>query len=106
MSGAYRLMASLLYGSGLGLMECVRMRVKDVDFGYQQIIVRDGKGEKDRRTILPESLVAPLKRQFERARLIHEEDLQRGYGSVYLPYALERKYTSAASEWAWQWVFP
>jgi integron integrase len=104
--GAYHLMASLLYGSGLRLMECVRLRVKDIDFGYRQITVRDGKGEKDRRTVLPESLVEPLGRHLERIRLLHEEDLRAGYGRVYLPYALERKYPSAAAEWIWQWVFP
>jgi integron integrase len=104
--GAYRLMVSLLYGSGLRLMECVRLRVKDIDFGYRQVTVRDGKGEKDRRTVLPESLVEPLGRHLERVRLLHEEDLRAGYGRVYLPYALERKYPSAAAEWMWQWVFP
>lgn len=106
LSGTYHLMTSLLYGTGLRLMECVRLRVKDVDFAYQQITVRDGKGEKDRRTMLPTTLIEPLGRQLERARLLHEEDLQRGYGSVYLPYALERKYPNAAREWGWQWVFP
>ena len=106
LSGVYHLMASLLYGSGLRLMECVRLRVKDVDFGYKQITVRDGKGEKDRRTILPGSLTKPLERQLIHARLLHDEDLRRGYGRVYLPYALERKYPNAATEWAWQWVFP
>lgn len=106
LDGVHHLMASLLYGSGLRLMECVRLRVKDVDFGYRQITVRDGKGEKDRRTVLPGSLIEPLKRQLVRARLLHEEDLQKGCGRVYLPYALERKYPQAATEWAWQWVFP
>ena len=106
LSGVYHLMASLLYGSGLRLMECMRLRVKDVDFGYKQITVRDGKGEKDRRTVLPLSLIEPLERQLMHARLFHEEDLQRGHGRVYLPYALERKYPKAAREWAWQWVFP
>jgi integron integrase len=106
MGGTYRLMAGLLYGSGLRLMECVRLRVKDVDFGYRQVTVRDGKGEKDRRTVLPESLVGPLGRHLERVRLLHEEDLRAGYGRVYLPYALERKYPSAAADWVWQWVFP
>ncbi len=106
MSGAYRLMAGLLYGSGLRLMECVRLRVKDLDFGYRQVTVRDGKGEKDRRTVLPESLAEPLGRHLERARLLHEEDLRAGYGRVYLPYALARKYPSAAADWVWQWVFP
>lgn len=106
MNGTYRLMAGLLYGSGLRLMECVRLRVKDLDFGYRQVTVRDGKGEKDRRTVLPESLAEPLGRHLERVRLLHEEDLRAGYGRVYLPYALARKYQSAAAEWVWQWVFP
>lgn len=104
--GTYRLMAFLLYGSGLRLMECVRLRVKDVDFGYRQVTVRDGKGEKDRRTVLPEALVEPLGRHLKRARLLHEEDLRSGRGRVYLPYALARKYPNAAAEWVWQWVFP
>lgn len=106
LSGIYKLMAELLYGSGLRLMECVRLRVKDVDFGYKQITVRDGKGEKDRRTVLPILLIGRLQHQLNRAKLLHEEDLQKGYGRVYLPYALERKYPNAATEWAWQWVFP
>jgi integron integrase len=87
-------------------MECLRLRVKDLDFGYREITVRDGKGEKDRRTILPAPLVEPLKRQLGRVKLQHEEDIQRGEGIVYLPYALERKYPNAAREWLWQWVFP
>jgi integron integrase len=106
LSGTYHLMAGLLYGAGLRLMECVRLRVKDIDFGYMQITVRDGKGGKDRRTLLPESLIGPLKRQLGRVRMLHEEDMCRGYGHVHLPYALERKYSNAAKEWAWQWAFP
>jgi integron integrase len=102
----YRLMAGLLYGSGMRLMECVRLRVKDLDFAYGQITVREGKGEKDRRTILPSALVEPLKTQLAKVRLLHDEDLARGFGSVYLPYALERKYPNASREWGWQWVFP
>jgi integron integrase len=84
-SGTYGLMAGLLYGSGLRLMECVRLRVKDLDFGYRQVTVRDGKGEKDRRTVLPGSLVEPLGRHLERVRLLHGQDLRAGYGRVYLP---------------------
>ncbi len=106
LSGTHQLMASLLYGAGLRLMECVRLRVKDVDFEYQQIIVRDGKGEKDRRTILPAPLVEPLRHQLARVRLQHDEDVRRGVGQVYLPYALERKYPNAATDWVWQYVFP
>ena len=106
LDGTHRLMAGLLYGSGLRLMECVRLRVKDVDFGYRQITVRDGKGEKDRRTVLPGRLIPPLVRHIARVRQLHEDDLRKGYGRVYLPYALERKYPNAAAEWGWQWVFP
>lgn len=106
LAGTHHLMASLLYGAGLRLMECVRLRVKDVDFDYRQIIVRDGKGEKDRRTILPRPLAEPLQRHLARIRLQHEEDVRLGCGGVYLPYALERKYPSAATDWVWQYVFP
>ena len=106
LTGVYCLMASLLYGSGLRLMECIRLRVKDLDFDYQQIIVRDGKGEKDRRTLLPAMLAEPLRGQLERARILHDEDIRHGFGNVYLPYALERKYPNASREWVWQWVFP
>ena len=104
-TGTHHLMASLLYGAGLRLMECVRLRVKDLDFNYRQIVVRDGKGEKDRRTILPQPLTEPLRRHLARVRLQHEEDVLLGCGSVYLPYALERKYPKAAREWVWQYVF-
>ncbi|HET9532275.1 MAG TPA: integron integrase [Blastocatellia bacterium] len=105
-SGTYSIMANLLYGSGLRLMECVRLRVKDLDFQYNQITVRDGKGEKDRVTILPKTLREPLRRHLARVRLLHEEDLAEGFGEVYLPYALDRKYPNAAKEWIWQYVFP
>jgi integron integrase len=105
MTGTHHLMASLLYGAGLRLMECARLRVKDIDFDYRQIIVRDGKGEKDRRTILPQPLAEPIRHHLARIRLQHEEDMRLGYGRVYLPYALERKYPNAASEWLWQYVF-
>lgn len=100
------LMASLLYGSGLRLMECVRLRVKDIDLERREIIVRDGKGGKDRVTVLPASLVEPLRRQLERARALHELDLREGFGHVYLPYALARKYPAAEREWCWQYLFP
>ena len=106
LSGTHRLMAKLLYGSGLRLMECVRLRVKDIDFAQRQIIVRDGKGMEDRVTMLPASLVTPLKEHLQRVKRLHEEDLARGYGSVYLPFALERKYPNANREWTWQYVFP
>lgn len=106
LTGTYRLIASLLYGSGLRLMEALRLRVKDLDFGYMQVTVRSGKGEKDRRTILPAPLAEPLRRQLARVRLLHEQDLSEGRGAVHLPYALVRKYPNAAREWAWQYVFP
>jgi integron integrase len=105
-SGTHHLMASLLYGAGLRLMECVRLRVKDLDFDYRQIIVRDGKGQKDRRTILPEPLIEPLWHHLARVRLQHAENVRQGCGSVYLPYAPERKYPNAAIEWVWQYAFP
>ncbi len=106
MTGVTRLMAGLLYGSGLRLMECLRLRVKDVDFGRREIVVRDGKGGKDRRTILPSSLIDPIVAQLAEARRIHSHDLAAGFGAVWLPDALERKYASAAREWSWQYVFP
>ena len=106
LTGTYRLVASLLYGSGLRLMEALRLRVKDMDFDYGQITVRDGKGEKDRRTMLPRPLADPLRDQVVRVKLLHEQDLREGYGSVYLPYALGRKYPNASQELAWQYVFP
>jgi len=106
LTGTHGLIAGLPYGSGLRLMEALRLRVKDLDFGYMEVTVRDGKGEKDRRTIMPGPLVAPLQRHLEKVRLLHEIDLRDGHGKVYLPYALERKYPSAAREWAWQYAFP
>jgi integron integrase len=106
LSGPYGLIAKLLYGSGIRLMEAVRLRVKDVDFEYMEILVRGGKGEKDRRTILPRPLCEPLRHQLERVKLLHEKDLREGFGEAYLPYALARKYPLAAREWVWQYVFP
>ena len=100
------LMASLLYGTGMRLMECVRLRVKDVDFSRNEITVRDGKGGKDRHTVLPSSLVEPLMRQLDRVRERHREDVGAGYAGVYLPHALARKYVKASTELAWQYVFP
>ena len=98
LEGRYRLMANLLYGADLRLMECVRLRVKDFDFEYRQITVRDGKGQKDRLTMLPDVLIEPLQ--------THLQDLREGFGNVYLPFALERKYPNAGREWGWQYVFP
>jgi integron integrase len=99
LSAPYQLLAQLLYGSGLRLMECVRLRVKDVHFDRCQIIVRSGKGNKDRDTIWPDSLHTPLQRQLRYAQALHQNDLEQGYGAVYLPHALERKYPKANREW-------
>lgn len=106
MEGRYWLMAALLYGTGMRLMECVRLRVKDVDFARNEIVVREGKGGKDRRTILPQSLRAALLAQVEEARRTHARDLGAGYGEVWLPHALARKYPGAAREIGWQYLFP
>jgi len=100
------LMASLLYGAGLRLMECVRLRIKDIDFEMNQVMVRSGKGNKDRITMLPEKLKEPLLLHLNKIKVLHEDDLKNGYGSVYLPFALEKKYKNASCEWAWQYVFP
>jgi integron integrase len=104
--GVTKLQVRLLYGSGLRLMECVRLRVKDIDFAMNHICVRNGKGNKDRITLLPQSLIPELKEHLEHVQLLHISDLERGYGSVYLPYALARKYPRAEHQLAWQYVFP
>lgn len=106
MKHPFRLLIQLLYGSGLRQMEACRLRVKDVDFGMSQIIVRDGKGSKDRRTILPESLVPALQNQIDTVKQLHTYDLERGFGEVYLPFALARKYPSAGIDLGWQFLFP
>jgi integron integrase len=106
LSGTSWLMAMLLYGSGLRLMECLRLRVQDIDFTYKQITIRDAKGQKDRITMLPQILTDPLKQHLKKVKALHEKDLQAGYGTVYLPNALERKYRNANREWGWQYVFP
>jgi len=106
LDGKMWLMTSLLYGAGLRLMECVRLRVQDIDFSYNQIIVRHGKGNKDRKTMLPPQSVAPLKLHLQKVQTIHTQDLEDGYGEVYLPFALERKYKKASKDWGWQYVFP
>jgi len=106
MSGVHWLMASLLYGSGLRLMECVRLRVKDVDFGRAELTVRGGKGGSDRRTMLPQKLFGPLQGQMEAAGQVHRRDLAAGFGEVWLPSALSVKYPNAAREPGWQYVFP
>ena len=106
LSGTTWIMATLLYGAGLRVLECLRLRVKDVDFTYNQIVVRDGKGRKDRVTMLPEQLKALLQRHLHDVQQLHVQDVQAGAGHVYLPYALERKYPNASREWVWQYVFP
>ncbi len=106
LSEPYSLMAGLLYGAGLRLMECIRLRVQDIDFEQNQILVRDGKGGKDRVTILPDKYQPALRKHLERVRSVHNEDLEKGFGEVYIPPALERKYKNAVREWGWQYVFP
>ena len=106
MEGAARLMATLLYGSGLRLLECARLRVQDVDFAMNQIVVRDGKGAKDRVTVLPAVAKEPLRRHLSKVKRQHDADLALGAGWVELPWALARKYPNAGREWPWQWVFP
>ena len=106
MSGVTGLMAALLYGAGLRLLECARLRVKDVDFERAEITIRDGKGRKDRRTTLPDSAKEPLQTQLAKVKRQHELDLEMGAGWVELPDALDRKYINAGREWPWQWVFP
>lgn len=106
MRGTYGLMARLLYGTGMRLMECVRLRVKDVDFGRGEILIRDGKGAKDWVTMLPQSLVGPLHAHLQQRRALFDDDRQAGKASVYMPDALARKYPNAPTEWGWQYVFP
>ncbi len=106
MKGTHALMARLMYGTGMRLMECMTLRVKDVDFGRREIIIREGKGRKDRVTMLPIALVTPLREQIESARRIYNGDRSTGRPGVMLPDALERKYTKAATQWGWFWVFP
>ena len=106
LNGDKWLMASLMYGAGLRLMECLRLRVQDIDFATNQIAVRDGKGEKDRVTMLPEVARKAMQEHLAGVRKIHKQDLSNGMGRVFLPTALDRKYPNAAAEWRWQWVFP
>ena len=106
MTGKHALMAKLLYGGGLRLLECIRLRVQDVDFGQGLIFVRGGKGGKDRVTILPGNLQEELRKQIEAVKVLHHKDLEEGFGVVYIPEALARKYPNAGRETGWQWVFP
>jgi len=106
MSGVPKLMAALLYGAGLRLLECARLRVKDIDFAANHIVVRDGKGRKDRITLLPARLHAPLRDHLQRVRALHTSDLAEDAGAVALPDAYARKNPGAARSWPWQWAFP
>lgn len=106
LTGTHALIASLLYGGGMRLMEAVRLRVKDVEFARREIVVREGKGFKDRVTMLPEAVVVPLKAYLVKVKALHNEDLAQGFGDVYLPFALDKKYSNAGREWGWQYVFP
>jgi integrase len=106
LDGVNYLVATILYGAGLRLMDALRLRVKDIDFERNEITVRVGKGHKDRVTMLPQSLKSHLEEHLRRVRVIYEADLRNGFGEVYLPNALERKYPNAASAWPWQYVFP
>ncbi len=106
MHGPSQLVATLLYGAGLRLLESLQLRLKDIDFERQEVLVRDPKGRHDRRTLLPDSLAEPLHEHIRTAKRLHERDLSEGGGRVALPAALARKYPAAGTEWAWQWVFP
>jgi integron integrase len=106
LSGVYQLVVKLLYGTGLRQTECLRLRVKDLDFAQQQLTIRDTKGMESRVTMLPTSLIEELQFHLQIFKRLHQQDLQKGYGSVYLPFALERKYKNADREWIWQFVFP
>jgi integron integrase len=106
MNGVHLLMARVMYGGGLRLMECVRLRLQDIDIGQGHIFVRGGKGNKDRTTIMPESLREPLRRQMEAVDLVHRQDLVSGFGEVWMPDALARKYPKAGKELGWQYLFP
>lgn len=106
LTGKYWMTGMLMYGAGLRVIESLRLRVKDIDFGYKKITVRDGKGEKDRVVMLPEVLIEPLQKHLPEVKKQHEADLKAGFGTVYMPYALDRKYPHKNKEWAWQYVFP
>lgn len=106
MQGTHWLIANLLYGTGMRIMECLRLRIKDVDFTRKEILIRDGKGFKDRVTMLPVALINPLRDHLKNVKVLHDQDLEAGYGSVYMPNALAKKYPSAAQDWGWQYSFP
>ena len=102
----YKIMTQIMYGSGLRLMECLRLRVKDIDFENHRIIVYDGKGGDDRVTMLPDSVISPLHEHLVKVKTIHQKDLSAGFGSVYMPFALDKKYPAASKQWIWQYIFP
>jgi integron integrase len=106
LTGTHRLIGFLLYGAGLRLLECLRLRVKDIDFALSQVVVRQGKGDKDRRTMLPQAVIPELRDHLARVQRLHEQDRARGLGWVELPDALSRKFPQAEYDWPWQWVFP
>lgn len=106
LDGTHHLIVSLLYGTGMRILEALRLRVKDIDFSRKEILIRDGKGFKDRITMLPASLVVPLKTHLQKVKALHDDDLAKGFGAVYMPQALGKKYPYAARDWAWQYVFP
>lgn len=106
LSGVYQLVVQLLYGSGLRQAECLQLRVKDIDFGHHQLVVRDTKGGESRVTMLPAAITDVLQTHLQTVKQLHQQDLAQGYGSVYLPFALERKYVNADRQWIWQYVFP
>ncbi len=106
LKGTHQLIGRLMYGTGLRILEALRLRVKDVDFQRKEILVRDGKGFKDRITTLPRGMLRPLQAHLEQVRATHQRDLEEGFGVVWMPHALARKYPSAPREWAWQYVFP
>ncbi len=105
-SGIYRLLLQLLYGSGLRLRECLELRIKDIDFAQNQLMVQSGKGGKDRITLFPKSTIEPLQIHLQQVKLIHQQDLELGYGATVLPFAFDRKYPNADRQWNWQWIFP
>jgi len=106
LKGTHRLIGRLMYGTGLRILEALRLRVKDVDFQRREVLVRDGKGAKDRITVLPRAVLRPLRAHLEEVRAIHERDLDEGFGAVWMPFALARRYPAAPREWVWQYVFP
>ena len=106
LQGTHWLISNLLYGTGMRIMECLRLRVKDIEFSRKEILIRDGKGFKYRVTMLPLALVNPLREHLENVKILHDQDMSAGYGNVYMPYALDKKYPTAAFDWGWQYAFP